>query len=127
MAEETFEQELTTVITSLCDRAKEERQKEKPWQDLFAASEEGLMSVLSEAHRQMKRTILDSAFLIEKKFNIKISNRLFYLLQALPCAMHDLRENLTKEEGISCCADKTRRIYYEEVLAEINRIKEETK
>ena len=89
---------------------------------MFAASERGLESLLSEASRDMERVILNVGSVIEKRFKIKISNKLYSLLKALPYAMHGLRENITDKEGNGCCADKTRLIYYEEVLAEIKKL-----
>ena len=50
---------------------------------------------------------------------------MYDLCKALPFAMNKLRNEIDKTQGMMCCADKARQVYYEEVLSEINRIKEE--
>lgn len=123
---ESFHEALDAVCTSLAERADAERRKEKPWAELWEASEGGLRSLLSEAEHQMMGPVLNLCDIIKKRFGIKkVSGKLYDLLKALPLAMWDVRYYIEKTQGTSCCADKARQTYYEEVLAEINRIKGE--
>jgi hypothetical protein len=118
-----FETALHDVIGGIVERSRQEMKKEKPWPDLWKDSEHGLESLLSSACWDMQKTILALADVIQEKFQIKCSNRLCDLLQALPFAMDVVKETINREQGHVCCADKARNVYYEEVLAEINRIK----
>lgn len=124
--EESFHEALTAVCTSLAERADAERRKEQPWAELWDASEGGLRSLLSEAEHQMMGPVLNLCDIIKKRFGIKrISGRLYDLLKALPFAMWSVRHHIDKTQGMSCCADKARQAYYQEVLEEIDRIKGE--
>ena len=126
ITEESFHEALTAVCTSLAERADAERRKEKPWAELWDASEGGLRSLLSEAQHQMSGPVHSVCDIIKQRFGIKrISGKLYDLLKALPFAMWDVRQHISDTQGMSCCADKAREAYYQEVLAEINRIKGE--
>lgn len=126
MAEPTFEATLATVIEHMCSVARSEAQKTEPWKNLFASSEHGLQGLLSETQHQMNAVVHNTIDVIKQKFEIKrVSNELYDLIKLLPYAGAALRESITKEQGNCCCADKTRRIYYEQVLAEIEKIKAE--
>lgn len=123
MAEQSLEQALAEVIGGLLARADAEREKSESYKNLWDASENNLRSLLSEAHHQMMEPIMSVCKVIEEKFEVRISDKLYDLIKLLPVAMSELREHITEKEGHSCCADKTREIYYQEVLAEINRLK----
>ena len=130
--EEDFHEALTSVITSIADRADAEMRKEKPFAELWEASEGGLRSLLSEAEHQMMGPVFGLCDIIKQRFGIKkISGKLYDLLKALPFAeiklhrMWKVREHIDDTQGMSCCMDKTREVYYQEVLEEINRIKGE--
>lgn len=123
MAEENFEQALDSVLTSIVDRARTENKQEDAWKELFEASEQGLQGLLSKASDQSNHVLGNAIHVIEERFQIKASSRLCDLVKALPFAMWKIRCKIEKEQGSSCCADKARRSYYEEVLAEINKIK----
>ena len=123
--EETFNEALGEVINSMVNRFRKERQQSEPWKDLFKASEKGLLQLLSNANHQIGSIILDVSDMIEEKFNIKVSKKLYDLIKALPFAMWELRTNIQNEDGSCCCADKARQIYYEEVLAEIKKLQNE--
>jgi hypothetical protein len=126
ITKESFHEALTAVVTSIADRADAEMQKEKPWAELWEASEGGLRSLLSEADHQMKGPVFALCDIIKKRFGIKkISGKLYDLFKALPFAMWEVREHISNTQGMSCCADKAREAYYQEVLEEINRIKGE--
>lgn len=121
-----FNAVLGEVITGLVARFEEDRQKSDPWKELFAASEGGLRGLLSEAQHKTNSIILDLSSVIQKKFGLKRTSRKLYdLLKALPFAMNHLRDHIQNEDSNSCCADKARMVYYEEVLAEIKRIQAE--
>ncbi len=122
ISDEEFEKALHEVVTSLAERADAERAKEKPYQDLFAASQNGLKSLLSKTSDQMSHIAHSTTDIIRKQFKINtVSKKLFDLIKALPFAMWDLRCYIDTQE-MGCCADKARDIYYQEVLAEIQRI-----
>lgn len=120
-----FGKALDQVLTGLVERSRAEAQKTEPWKQLFTASEQGLQGLLSEASHQCNSVILNLSDLIKQKFGLaRISPRLYDLLKALPFAMNQLRDTIQDEQGLLCCADKARRAYYEEVLAEIERLKQ---
>ena len=123
--DEDFNKALEEVIGSIMERADAERAKEKPYQDMWAASEQGLKSLIDEAHNQCSHVIIGLCDVIKKKFNIRMTNKLYDLLKALPFAWKKVEKTIIDKEGHSCCIDKTRFLYYQEVLAEIKRIQEE--
>jgi hypothetical protein len=126
ISEAEFGQALGEVITGLAARFDEQRRQSDPWKELFAASEGGLRGLLSEAQHKTNSIILDLSSVIQEKFGLKRTSRKLYdLLKALPFAMNQLRDHIQTEDSHSCCADKARMIYYEEVLAEIKRIQAE--
>lgn len=124
-AQAVFGQALDDVCSSILKRADEERQQTQPWKDLFKASEEGLRGLLSESERQMTSIVLNTSKMITAKFGIRCSNKLFRLIQALPYAMLCARDKIHEEQGLSCCADKARQVYYQEVMDEIKKLIEE--
>ena len=123
VAQEEFGKALEDVFSHILQRADEERKQSEPWKQLFASSEKGLQGLLSEANNQMMKIALNTTHAIEEKFGIKCTDKLFNLVKALPFAMNYVRDKIDDEQGMSCCADKARRVYYEEVLDEINKIK----
>lgn len=119
-----IEKELDNVVSSLLFRAQEEREQSEPYQNLWEATDEGLRGLLSEAHHQMERVVLDVATVIQKKFNLPVlTDELYGLIMALPFAMHELREDIEKKDGRTCCADKTRHLYFKAVTEAIERAK----
>lgn len=122
-ATEGFTTQLNVILDGMVESAREEAAKTEPWKELFAASEQGLQGLLSQAAHQCNGVILNLARVIEKRFGVSTSNDLYDLLKALPFAMLHLRNTIDDEQGGCCCADKARRIYYETVLAEIEAIR----
>ena len=126
-AEEAFGNALQSVCDGILSRADEERKKTEPWKQLFAASEGGLRGILSDSSRQMMTIALNTHAMIKEKFHLDHSSpKLFNLVKALCFAMNHVRNEIDDSQGMSCCADKARQVYYEEVLAEIKAIQEET-
>jgi hypothetical protein len=127
-ANEEFGKALEDVIGGILARADVERRGTQAWKDLWGASEQGLQSLLSEADHQTSSTIITLGRVIEQRFGLKhLSDKLYNLLKALPFAMNYVRDKINDEQGLSCCADKARRVYYEEVLAEIKHCQETQK
>jgi hypothetical protein len=124
-AQEQFGNALDDVFSHILQRADEERKKSEPWNKLFAASEEGLKGILSESHDQMRSIALSTIKVIQQKFGIRCSNKLFHLIYALPFAMYHITDAIQEEQGNSCCVDKARHVYYEEVLDEIRKLLKE--
>jgi hypothetical protein len=124
-AQAEFGQALEDVFSSVLKRAEEERQQTEPWKNLFSASEQGLRGILSESRNQMGTIAMNTIGVIKAKFGIDCSNKLFYLIMALPYAMHKLGDAIRDQQGNSCCVDKAREVYYQEVLEEIKRLTEE--
>lgn len=122
---EDFDKSLTQILTSLSNRANEGRRGTDSWKFMFEKSEQGLRGLLSEAQRQSMTIILNLTKVIEERYQIVCSAKLYDLCKALPFAMNKLRNEIDETQGMMCCADKARQVYYEEVLSEINRIKEE--
>lgn len=121
--DEDFTKSLDTVVMGIVERSRAEQRAEKPWATLWESSEQGLERLLSSAEQQMSEVVLNLSDVIETKFGIKCSRKLYNLLKALPFAFSAVRNTIEKEQSHVCCADKTRKVYYEEVLAEINAIK----
>lgn len=126
MENESLLEALENVCNSIVKRANEESKKSEPWKELFDASEQGLISLLNKADMQMMETVLSTATIITDKFGIRCSDKLFDLLKALPFVMNRVTNEIEKQQGMSCCADKARRVYYEEVLSEIERLRNGT-
>jgi len=124
-AQEDFGKALEDVFSHILKRADEERQQSEPWKNLFSASEQGLRGILSESRDQMRTTAMNTINVIKLKFGIECSNKLFGLIMALPYAMHKLGDAIRDQQGNSCCVDKAREVYYQEVLDEINKLKAE--
>lgn len=119
-----MENEIKEVLDSLYKRAREERESKEPYKNLFKASEKGLKSLLSQASKDCNGIIINLGSVIEKKFNIKLSNKLYKLLKLMPYALGDLRKEISEKESGPCEADKMREIYYQEVLEEIKLSRE---
>lgn len=127
-ADEAFGKALEEVCNGILQRADAKRRETDAWKNLWAASEHDLRSLLSEADHQTGSIILALADVVQKRFGLKhLSDKLYNLLKALPFAMWNVRERINDTQGLSCCADKARQVYYEEVLAEIQRIQESQK
>jgi len=127
-ADAEFGKALEEVCDTITRRAEARFRGTDAWKSLWAASEHGLQSLLSEADHQTGSTILVLADVIKQKFGLThLSDKLYNLLKALPFAMWHVREKISDAQGNSCCADKARLVYYEEVLAEIQRIQESQK
>lgn len=124
-AQEDFGQALEEVCSNLLKRADEERQQTEPWKNLFAASEQGLKGILSESKNQMMTIALNTTEVITQKFGIRCSDKLFGLIKALPYAMSYAGDAIHDQQGLSCCVDKAREVYYQEVLEEIRKLIEE--
>lgn len=125
ISKEQFNKGLTEVVEYISKQARLEAEKTEPWKNLFEASEKGLRPALSEANRQCNAVIINLTDIIKEKFGIKhVSRKLYNMLKALPFAMNEVTNTIEKEQGLSCCADKARYIYAEEVLAEIKFILE---
>ena len=73
---EDFNKALEEVIGSIMERADAERTKEKPYQDMWSASEQGLKSLIDEAHDQCSHVIIGLCDVIKKKFNVRMTNKL---------------------------------------------------
>lgn len=125
---EDFNTALTSVLDNIIERSREERKKSQPWEGLFSASENGLRALLTKADLDMTRIALSTCDIIRERFEINsISDKLWDLIKAIPFAMHYVEKDIYTTEGNSCCVDKTHKVYYEAVLAEINVIKEQEK
>jgi len=124
-AQEEFGNALESVFNGILKRSHEEREQTEPWKNLFTASEQGLRGILSEANSQMVRVTIDTTDIIQKKFGIRCSNKLHGLIKALPFVMNKLGDAIHDEQGLSCCSDKARQVYYDEVLAEIKHLLKE--
>lgn len=128
IAEDAFGKVLEEVCCGILQRAEHDRRQTDSWKNLWAASEHDLKGLLSEASDQTGSIILNLCSVIQERFGIKhLSDKLYNLLKALPFAMNHVRDKINDEQGLSCCADKARLVYYEEVLAEIQRIQESQK
>lgn len=124
-ADAEFGNALKDVFSFILKRAEDERKQTEPWKQLFVASEHGLAGILDNAEHQMMAPVLSLCDIIQEKFGIpRISDKLFQLLQALPFAMNAVTKSIEDTQGRACSADKARRVYYEEVLAEIELIKQ---
>ena len=104
--EAEFSLALHEVVTSLAQRADEERRKEDGFKAMWEASEKGLRSLISEAYHQMTRISLGLGDAIEERFKVNISKKLWDLIRALPFAMGEVRGHISDAQGMSCCADK---------------------
>jgi len=130
-AQEDFGKALEEVCSNLLKRADEERQQTEPWKNLFAASEQGLKGILSESKNQMMTIALNTTKVITQKFGIRCSDKLFGLIKALlwlsstKYAMSYAGDAIHDQQGLSCCVDKAREVYYREVLEEIRKLIEE--
>jgi len=118
-AQKEFGNSLETVFSALAKRFEEESSQTEPWKNLFKASDQGLKGILSEADMQMMRVVLNTTDVIKKKFGIRMSNKLYNLIKALPFVMNRLKDTIREQQGLSCCADKAREVFYQEVMAEI--------
>lgn len=119
-AQENFGKTLEDVFSHILERAEKERQETEPWKSLFEASDQGLISLLSEANSQMLKVVFNTVSIIEKNYSIRCSPKLYALIKALPFIMNNLTDQIKDQQGLSCCADKARKIYCDEVLAEIS-------
>lgn len=121
-ARKEFGNELENIFEHILKRADKERQESEPWKQLFEASEQGLRGILSEAKDQMMPIVLNTTRIIELKFGIKCSNKLFNLVKALPYVMSHVSGAIHEQQGLSCCSDKARQVYYQEVMDEIKHL-----
>ena len=124
-ADEAFGAAIADVCGNILARADAERKQSQPWKDLFTAgNEKGLQGILSSADHQMMSIALTTVKVIEEKFEIQCTDKLFNLIKMLCFAMNYVEDVIHDQQGLSCCADKARRVYYEEVMAEIEFIKQ---
>jgi hypothetical protein len=124
ISDEEFSRGLAEVLGSLMARAHAERTASEPWNALWQASEGGLEGLLSEAERRTSDVLMSLSDVINERFGIaRTSPRLHDLIRALPFALRELQEGISREHGFSCCGDKARFVYAQAVLDEINRIK----
>ena len=124
-ADEAFGKALENVVSSILERSDAERRETQPWKNLFKASEGGLEGIIYEADHQLMAIVLSTAETISQKFGVRCSNKLFNLVKALPFALNQVEDEIQNSQGFSCCADKARRVYGEEIMAEIHRLKKE--
>lgn len=99
---------LGDVMSSILERAEEERLKSDSYNDLFKLTKKDCCSgALRAAEHKMSMIALDVSTLLEKEYGIKITNDKFHLLLALPYIEKVLTDEIRKKEGYSCCVDKT--------------------
>lgn len=124
-AKEAFGNSLETVVLSILERSDAERRESEPWKDLFRASEGGLEGIIYDADHKLMEIVLTTTDVISQKFGVRCSNRLFNLVKAIPFALNRVSDEIEESQGHVCHADKARRVYVEEIMTEIHRLKKE--
>jgi hypothetical protein len=107
MDDKKFAEALGSVMSSLLERAEEERLKSDHYQDLFKLTKkDSCEGALRNAEHKMSSIALDVSTLLEKEYGIKVTNDKFHILMALPFIVNHLTDDIRKTEGYSCCVDK---------------------
>jgi hypothetical protein len=113
--EEKFKEAMTSVLTSLLARANKERAETEPYKELFAASEKGLEPFCRELERKFRSVVLDASQVLESK-GFEVTNEVWDFLAAIPIISRRLEREISNQEGICCCVDKTFHIIYLHLL-----------
>jgi hypothetical protein len=124
VSEDDFLQGLQQIVDHLSRQADNQRKQSEPWKDLWQASEKGLYATLRKAGDQMLSIGLTASDVIKERFGIpKLSEKMWWLILAMPYATKGLRNYIQKQEGPSCCVDKTWHLYEQAMVAEINKLR----
>jgi hypothetical protein len=98
---------LEKVIGGILDIADKERKASDSYKNLFEKSD-GLQGFISHLENEIVSIVLDGATVLQQKFGYKnINNDTYHFLLSLGLANNLLENKITKEEGTSCCVDKT--------------------
>lgn len=121
------EQDIATVIDTICAQAKEESKKTDAYSKMFEASHKGLRGILDEANDQMTGVLLNTMDILEEKGLLSgaredyvIRNRVWYMLKMLPLMCTALEYDIDAREGFSCVKDKVRHKVYETFMDILN-------
>lgn len=121
------EQDIASVIDTICARAKDESKKTDAYSKMFEASHKGLRGILDEANHQMTKVLLNTMDILEEKGlldrsrdNYVMSNRVYYMLKMLPLMCTALEYAIDAREGWSCVKDKVRHKVYETFMDILN-------
>jgi hypothetical protein len=125
------EQDIASVINTICTLAKEESKKSDAYSKMFEASHKGLRGILDEANDQITKVLLNTMDVLEEKGllnrsrdNYVMSNRVWYMLKMLPLMFNALEYDIDEREGFSCVKDKVRHMAYEFFMDILNLPKE---
>ena len=77
--------------------------------ELFSLYKDGgLAKAVFQAEEDMSKIGMDLCVLIRNTTGKNVDNELYDVILALPLVFHLVREDINKNEGMSCCADKMR-------------------
>ena len=107
MKEETFKENLESVIGGILEVAQKERESSEPYKNLFKRTEGKTLDFsLHEIERDMVGSVLNATSILKKQ-GYKVTNEGYDFLLALPILAQKLEEDIRQKDGFSCCVDKT--------------------
>ena len=128
ISNEKFELEpnaLKKVIDNLMDVFEKERKADPEYKDMFKNAKT-YSSFLSNVIFKLNEHNLDACAVLEKKFNVHISEEVYRFVLSLPLLDHLIEKEITKTEGITCCVDKTHYLLSNMLETLINKQKKVT-
>ena len=110
------ENTLGNMIAAMADVFTKERQKEKPYKELFEAGSTHT-GLLRELESKMTRHVLDACDIYKERHGMKINRNQYHVLLALPLMVKLAKQDAKKNEGLACCVDKAYFILSEQLKA----------
>jgi hypothetical protein len=96
---------LKNMLCSLANAFTEERQKTKPYKEMFKAGSTHT-GLLRELEAKMTDHVLDACDIYKERHGLKINKNQFHVLLALPLLAKIAEMDAKKNEGMACCVDK---------------------
>ena len=99
------ENTLCKIIEAIYDAGKKERQKEKPYKELFKAGSTHT-GLLRELEEKMSKHVFDACDIYEERHGITINSDQYHMLLCLPLLAQIAEKDAERNEGRACCVDK---------------------
>lgn len=96
---------LGDMLTAIADSFQAERQKEKPYEELFKAGS-SFTGIFRELDSQMGVHVLDACDIIQKRLGVEVNKAQYNMLLALPLLVQIAEKDAERNEGSPCCVDK---------------------
>jgi len=116
MSKKTEEYELGKLLTALSNRFKDEREKSESYKEMFKAGS-SCTGLLRKLECEMSSNLLDASAVLKERHGIAINNRQHGFLSTLPFLLTVAKQDVTRNEGVSCSIDKAFFILSEQFLA----------